>query len=52
MDGVRIWLGGTNQGLDPTSLGNYGPIYGVVVVIMLAASLGGLAARYRKASQS
>jgi ABC-2 type transport system permease protein len=52
MDGVRIWLGGTNQGLDPTSLGHYGPIYGVMAVIMLAASLGGLAARYRKVSQS
>jgi ABC-2 type transport system permease protein len=52
MDGVRIWLGGTNQGLDPTSLGHYGPAYGVMAVIMLAASLGGLAARYRKVSQS
>ena len=52
IDGVRIWLGGTNQGMDPTSLGHFGPIYGVVAVLMLAASLGGLAARYRKASQS
>jgi ABC-2 type transport system permease protein len=52
IDGVRIWLGGTNQGMDPTSLGNYGPIYGIVAVVLLAASLGGLAARYRKASQS
>jgi ABC-2 type transport system permease protein len=52
IDGVRIWLGGTNQGLDPTSLGHFGPLYGVVFVLMLAASLGGLAARYRKVSQS
>ena len=52
IDGVRIWLGGTNQGLDPTNLGSYGPLYGVVAVLMLAASLGGLAARYRKVSQS
>src|SRR6202453_4331639 len=52
IDGVRIWLGGTNQGLDPTSLGSYGPLYGVVAILMLAASLGGLAARYRKVSQS
>ncbi len=52
IDGVRIWLGGTNQGLDPTSLGHFGPLYGVVAVILLAASLGGLAARYRKASQA
>ena len=28
------------------------PLYGVVAVIILAASLGGLAARYRKVSQS
>jgi ABC-2 type transport system permease protein len=52
IDGVRIWLGGTNQGLDPTSLGSFGPLYGIVAVLMLAASLGGLAARYRKVSQS
>ena len=52
IDGVRIWLGGTNQGLDPTNLGHFGPLYGVVAVVMLAASLGGLAARYRKVSQS
>jgi ABC-2 type transport system permease protein len=52
IDGVRIWLGGKNQGLDPTNLGNFGPLYGAVAVVMLAASLGGLAARYRKASQS
>ena len=52
IDGVRIWLGGKSQGLDPTSLGHFGPLYGVVAVIMLAASLGGLAARYRKASQA
>ena len=52
IDGVRIWLGGTNQGLDPTSLGSYGPLYGIVAILMLAASLGGLAARYRKVSQS
>jgi len=52
IDGVRIWLGGTNQGLDPTSLGSYGPLYGIVAILMLAACLGGLAARYRKVSQS
>ena len=51
IDGVRIWLGGTNQGLDPTSLGHFGPLYGVMALIMLAACLGGLAARYRKASE-
>jgi ABC-2 type transport system permease protein len=52
IDGVRIWLGGTNQGLDPTNLGHYGPLYGLAVLILLAASLGGLAARYRKVSRS
>ena len=52
IDGIRIWLGGTSQGLDPTSLGHFGPLYGVMALIMLAACLGGLAARYRKASQS
>jgi ABC-2 type transport system permease protein len=52
IDGVRIWLGGTSEGLDPKSLGHFGPLYGVVAVIILAACLGGLAARYRKASQA
>ena len=51
IDGLRIWLGGTNQGLDPVNLGHFGPLYGVVAVVMLAASLGGLAARYRKVSE-
>jgi ABC-2 type transport system permease protein len=51
LDGLRMWLGGTSPGevADP---GRYGPLYGVVAVILLAASLGGLAARYRKVSQS
>jgi ABC-2 type transport system permease protein len=51
LDGVRMWLGGTSPGevADP---GRYGPLYGVVAVILLAACLGGLAARYRKVSQS
>jgi ABC-2 type transport system permease protein len=52
IDGVRVWLGGTNPGEVPASLGPYGPLYGVVFVLMLAASLGGLAARYRKVSRS
>jgi ABC-2 type transport system permease protein len=52
IDGVRIWLGGKNQGLDPLSLGHYGPLYGLAAVLLLAASLGGLAARYRKVSRS
>ena len=52
IDGVRIWLGGKNQGLDPVSLGPYGPLYGLVALILLAACLGGLAARYAKVSRS
>jgi ABC-2 type transport system permease protein len=51
LDGLRMWLGGTSPAevADP---GRYGPLYGVAAVILLAASLGGLAARYRKVSQS
>src|SRR5437588_248705 len=51
LDGLRMWLGGTSPG-EVASPGRYGPLYGVVAVIILAASLGGLAARYRKVSQS
>ena len=51
LDGVRIWLGGTSQGEDANP-GHFGPLYGVVAVLLLAACLGGLAARYRKVSQS
>jgi ABC-2 type transport system permease protein len=50
LDGLRMWLGGTSPG-EVASPGGYGPLYGVVAVIILAASLGGLAARYRKVSQ-
>jgi ABC-2 type transport system permease protein len=52
LDGVRIWLGGdpaTGLVADP---GRYGPLYGVVAVVLLAACLGGLAARYRKVSEA
>jgi ABC-2 type transport system permease protein len=52
LDGVRIWLGGTSPGWDPPTLGHIGPVYGVVAILLLAACLGGLAARYRKVSQS
>jgi ABC-2 type transport system permease protein len=52
LDGVRVWLGGdphTGLVADP---GRYGPLYGVLAVLLLAACLGGLAARYRKVAQS
>jgi ABC-2 type transport system permease protein len=51
LDGVRVWLGGdpsTGLVADP---GRYGPLYGVLAVVLLAACLAGLAARYRKVSQ-
>ena len=51
LDGVRVWLGGTSQGVVANP-GRYGPLYGVLAVVLLAACLGGLAARYRKVSQS
>jgi len=51
LDGVRVWLGGTSPGLVANP-GHYGPFYGFVTVVLLAACLGGLAARYRKVSQS
>jgi ABC-2 type transport system permease protein len=47
VDGVRQWLGGTAPGpLSPP--GGYGAAYGVMFVVLLAASLTVFAARYRK----
>jgi ABC-2 type transport system permease protein len=48
LDGVRQWLGGTSPTLLP-GVGRYGPLYGAMVLLLLAVSVGGLAARYRKA---
>jgi ABC-2 type transport system permease protein len=53
IDGVRQWLGGAPAHGTPAPdtvelIGHYGGVYGVVFVVLLAASLGGLAARYRK----
>jgi ABC-2 type transport system permease protein len=52
LDGVRQWLGGTNPGgilaggiANP---GSYGPLFGVMLLVFLGASLAILAARYRK----
>ena len=36
-------------GAEPAARGTYGPLYGVMFLLMLAAAVGGLAARYRKA---
>ena len=51
LDGVRVWLGGDQSNSLVADPGGYGPLYGVVAVVLLAACLGGLAARYRKVSQ-
>jgi ABC-2 type transport system permease protein len=48
LDGVRQWLGGTSPTFLP-GVGHYGPLYGVMLLVLLAASVGGLFARYRKA---
>jgi ABC-2 type transport system permease protein len=48
LDGVRQWLGGTSVGPLP-GVGGYGALYGAMFLVLLAVSLGGLAARYRKA---
>jgi ABC-2 type transport system permease protein len=48
LDGVRQWLGGTSTGPVP-GVGGYGALYGAMLLVLLAASLGSLAARYRKA---
>ena len=48
LDGVRQWLGGTSPGPLP-GVGRYGALYGGMLLVLLAASLGALAARYRKA---
>jgi ABC-2 type transport system permease protein len=47
LDGVRQWLGGTNPGPIPPP-GSVGFLYGIMFLLLLAASLAGLAARYRK----
>jgi ABC-2 type transport system permease protein len=51
LDGVRRWLGGTNPGPVPAP-GSAGWAYGLMFLILLGVSLGGLAARYRKVAAS
>jgi ABC-2 type transport system permease protein len=48
LEGARQWLGGTSFSPVPPP-GSVGALYGAMVLVLLAASLGGLAARYRKA---
>jgi ABC-2 type transport system permease protein len=52
LDGVRVWLGGDAKTGFVADPGRYGPLYGVLAVLFLAACLGGLAARYRKVARS
>ena len=51
LEGVRQWLGGTSVSPVPRP-GGVGVLYGVMFLVLLGASLGGLAARYRKAGLS
>ena len=51
-DGVRMWLGGTDPADGVTNPGGFGAVYALVLVIITALCLAGLAARYRKARLS
>ncbi|HEY7262943.1 MAG TPA: hypothetical protein VH589_15830 [Trebonia sp.] len=53
-DGVRMWLSGhgTSQSDNVLYPGSFGAVYALVLVVLLAASLTGLFARYRKARLS
>lgn len=47
LEGVRRWLGGTTPTRVPDP-GSYGPLFGAMLLVLLAVSLGALFARYRK----
>ena len=51
-DGVRMWLGGTDPADNVLNPGGFGVVYALVLVIITALCLAGLAARYRKARLS
>ncbi|HEY2443479.1 MAG TPA: hypothetical protein VGI31_10125 [Streptosporangiaceae bacterium] len=50
LDGIRQWLGGKSPG-PIVAPGGYGAAYAIMFVVLLAASMGILAARYRKAAE-
>jgi len=52
LDGVRMWLGGTNPADNVAKPGAFGAVYALVLVVLVGLSLAGLAARYRKARLS
>jgi ABC-2 type transport system permease protein len=41
-------IGPAYHPLQPTTIGNYGPVYGVVFVVLAVAAIAGLIGRYRK----
>ena len=51
-DGVRMWLGGTDPADNVPRPGGFGAFYALVLVVITALCLAGLAARYRKARLS
>ena len=52
LQGVRLWLGGTNPGDNVPKPGAFGAVYALVLIALVALCLYGLAARYRKARLS
>jgi hypothetical protein len=53
IDGTRTWLGSpTTADQVPKNLGAFGAVYALVLLVVVALCLTGLAARYRKASLS
>jgi ABC-2 type transport system permease protein len=51
-DGVRMWLGGTTGADNVPRPGGFGAVYALVLFVLVALCLAGLAARYRKARLS
>jgi len=51
-DGVRMWLGGTTEADNVPRPGGFGAVYALVLFVLVALCLVGLAARYRKARLS
>jgi ABC-2 type transport system permease protein len=51
-DGVTRWLGGNHSADNVLPPGSFGAVYAVVLLVILALCLAGLAARYRKARLS
>jgi ABC-2 type transport system permease protein len=52
MDGVRMWLGGTSAADHVPPPGAFGAVYALVLIVLVALCLYGLAARYRRARLS